>query len=414
MAELPLNQIIQGDALDVAKSLPDASVDCCLSSPPYFLLRNYGVEGQWGSEATIDEYLAHLWALYAEVFRALKPTGTCFVNLGDTYMNDPGGQNGGANNTPDYGAGRISAKIVEANRQAGRQDRRGVAPVPKKSLMLIPERFAIGMVERGWICRNKLAWWKPNAMPSSATDRFAATWEHVWFFTKRERYWSDLDAVRVPTAGALERPQYRRALELAEAGGLTQEHLAAIRASGITDAGKARETQTGTDKNSERVRELAAQAKAVLGGYWREFLGPVALQMKRSTKAPTLEEMGGNHGRSGPDGNGMRMATVYHNPLGRNPGDLWQIPTQPLPEAHFAVWPEELARRIIRFGCPPDGVAWDPFVGSGTTALVALHEGRNFVGSELSPDYIAIAEKRIARETGWAKRQPLPLEETVA
>lgn len=195
-------RVEQGDALTVTASLDDASLDLCLSSPPYFNLRDYAVPEQWGRETNVDHYLERLWSLYDVVRAKIKPSGVCFVNLGDTYQNDPGGQNGGANNTLDYGARRISEKIVEANRQSGRQDRRGMSTVPRKSLMMVPERFALGMVERGWVLRNRIAWHKPNAMPSSVRDRFACTWEYVWFFSKRERYWSDLDAVRVPHSSA--------------------------------------------------------------------------------------------------------------------------------------------------------------------------------------------------------------------
>lgn len=419
MADLPLNRIIQGDALGVARSLPDASVDCCLSSPPYFLLRNYGVDGQWGSEATIDDYLAHLWALYAEVFRVLKPTGTCFVNLGDTYQNDPGGQNGGDGTTLDYGRVRVSAKVMRANKDAGRQDRRGVSGVRRKSLMLMPERFAIGMVERGWILRNRICWTKPNAMPSSVRDRFACTWEYVWFFSKSERYWSDLDAVRVPHSSATIQRIMQATVHQQE-GGQKQAAFAAA-------------TTVATRKPADVVKSLAAKygnapdQRGRLDGveagkpFCDRYFGQMAEKVDWRAVAQRNAERGLARPEGSRAGEGFEHVKTTRiggdipdeearHPLGRNPGDTWVIPTQPAPFAHFAVWPEELARRIVRFGCPPDGVAWDPFAGSGTTALVALQEGRSFIASECNPDYIAIAEKRIARETGWAKRQPLPLE----
>jgi DNA modification methylase len=319
VSALPLNTITQSDALDFARSLPDASVDCALTSPPYYLLRNYGVDGQWGSEATLDQYLGRLWALFDEVRRVLKPSGTCFVNLSDTYQNDPGG-----------GSGSMKTGNAEAVRLVGRQKRAEV--VRRKSLMLVPERFALGMVERDWVLRNKNVWVKPNAMPSPVLDRFTNAWEYVYFFTKAETYWSNLDAVRQPH----------------------------------------------TSDDDPRNREDYAP--------------------KRQRNIGARE-----------DGFTRAAGALTWHPLGRNPGDVWTIPTQPLPEAHFAVWPEALARRIIRFACPPDGVVYDPFTGSGTSMVVALQENRNFIGSELNPDYIAIEEKRIARETGWAKRLPLGL-----
>lgn len=412
MAGLPLNQIVQGDALEVAKSLPDASVDCCLTSPPYYLLRNYGVEGQWGSEATLDAYLAHLWALYAEVFRVLKPTGTCFVNLGDTYMNDPGGQNGGDGTTLDYGRIRVSAKVMRANKDAGRQDRRGVSGVRRKSLMLMPERFAIGMIDRGWILRNRICWTKPNAMPSSVRDRFACTWEYVWFFSKAERYWSDLDAVRVPHSSATIRRVMQATVHQQE-GGQKQAAFAEAstgRACASADVVKALAAKYGNTPDQRGRLDSVDAGKPFCDRYF----GEMAERLARVPKEITFRRDGSKHGQpvvpGKPATHREDRADTTYSPLGRNPGDTWVIPTQPAPFAHFAVWPEELARRIVRFGCPPDGVAWDPFAGSGTTCLVALQEGRSFVASECNPDYIAIAEKRIARETGWAKRQPLPLE----
>lgn len=461
---LPLNQIVNEDALAFAKRLPDASVDCFLSSPAYYLLRNYQVDGQWGSEPTLDAYLANLWALFDEVYRVLKPTGTCFVNLGDTYMNDPGGQNGGAKNTLDYGKGngRISAKIVEANRQAGRQQRAGVSDVRRKSLMLIPERFALGMVARGWILRNRICWTKPNAMPSSVRDRFACTWEYVFFFTKSERYWSDLNAVRVPHSSAT----IRRVMQASvheQAGGEKQALFAensVVTTRKPADIVKSLAAKYGNEPHRRGGLDGVEQGKPFCDRYF----GSIGRTFVGNGQGVDERKALGTGGVAGAD---VR---------GRNPGDTWDIPTQPAPYAHFAVWPEDLARRIIRFGCParvcaicgqpwvqpttrtprvkdgydrekghakvpgappqqsgwfwepPDvaagewearctcgtdhthpGICWDAFMGSGTTALVALQEGRAFLGSELNPEYIAIAEKRIGKKTQWATRLGLPL-----
>lgn len=167
---LPINQIICGDALDVLKTLPDDYINCCISSPPYWALRDYGVDGQLGLEKTFEEYLDKLLAIYDEVKRVLRKDGTCFVNLGDTY----GGCNSRASNGGRAGFGTEREGVFS----------RGY----DKCLLMIPERFAIGMIERGWILRNKIIWHKPNPMPSSAGDRFTVDFEPVFFFTKNKHY----------------------------------------------------------------------------------------------------------------------------------------------------------------------------------------------------------------------------------
>ena len=158
---LPINKIIQGDALEVLKILPDESVDCMITSPPYWALRDYGVEGQLGLEPTFQEYISKLCGVFDEVKRVLKKEGTCWVNLGDTY--------GGT------GAGQY-----------------------KKCLLQIPSRFTIAMTERGWILRNTIIWHKKNAMPSSVLDRFSNKYEQVFFFVKNRKYYFDVDSIRIP------------------------------------------------------------------------------------------------------------------------------------------------------------------------------------------------------------------------
>jgi len=150
-------------------------VNCCISSPPFWALRDYGVDGQLGLEPTFEEYLAKLCAIYDEVKRVLRKDGTCFVNLGDTYSS--GNYEGSVHESPGVGAKQsLDYKYV----------RNDIKP---KSLCLIPERFVIEMVNRGWICRNKVIWHKPNPMPSSAKDRFTVDYEPVFFFVKSKKYW---------------------------------------------------------------------------------------------------------------------------------------------------------------------------------------------------------------------------------
>jgi site-specific DNA-methyltransferase (adenine-specific) len=168
--------IIQGDALEQLKKLSDESVDCVVTSPPYWALRDYGVEGQLGLEPTFQEYINKLCDIFDEVKRVLKKEGTCWVNMGDTY----GGTGSGQKDTGKHGYTPEAMATTKNKPQSKLQG---------KSLIQIPSRFAIEMTNRGWILRNEIIWHKPNCMPSSAKDRFTVDFEKVFFFVKNKKYW---------------------------------------------------------------------------------------------------------------------------------------------------------------------------------------------------------------------------------
>lgn len=168
-----LNKIIQGDCLEVLRPLPNESVNCIITSPPYWALRDYGVAGQLGIESTYEEYINKLCNIFDEVKRVLKDDGTCWVNLGDTYG---GTGDKGLSTDPKYERGR--------NGQSKALNRRYTL----KSLLQIPARFAIEMANRGWILRNEIIWHKPNQMPQSVADRFTVDFEKIFFFTKKKDY----------------------------------------------------------------------------------------------------------------------------------------------------------------------------------------------------------------------------------
>jgi DNA modification methylase len=324
VSTLPLNTITHSDALEFARSLPDACVDLVVTSPPYALgLRNYGVDGQWGSEATPEEYVEKMTGLFREVRRCLKASGVLMLNLGDTYWNNPGG-----------GSGTMTTGNAEAVRAAGRQQRIKPHPVLKpKDLVGIPWRVAFALQADGWYLRGDYIWHKPNGLPEPVTDRCTKAHEYLFHLTRGGDYYWDVDAIR--------------------------------------------EKQT-----DEWLRRTNG----------RTVLRPVARFGGAEEKAEITSKVYAAH------------------PLGSNKRSVWTVGTEATPDAHFATYPQDLIRPAIRAGCPPGGLVYDPFMGSGTTAIVALQENRNFIGSELNPEYIAIAEKRIARETGWAKRAALPLE----
>ena len=194
---LPVNQIIVGSALEVLGTFPAGLINCCISSPPYWSLRDYGIDGQLGLEPTFEEYIDKLCTVYDEVFRVLRKDGTCWVNLGDTYSSTPAGN-----------------KIYETQETTHCSDGslKVFCPKPQcniatKSLCLIPQRFAIEMVNRGWILRNVLIWHKPNPMPSSAKDRFTVDFEYVFFFVKSKRYWFEPQYEPFLTESNAERPR---------------------------------------------------------------------------------------------------------------------------------------------------------------------------------------------------------------
>ena len=179
-------KIHTGDALKILQGMPDESIDCVITSPPYYALRDYGTEGQIGLEPTHWDYLVHLSMIFDECKRVLKKTGTCWVNLGDTYGGSGNGY-GDKKSDPKFGAGR-SRTIKPTNTRnagAGSVSRHNEG----KSLLQIPARFAIQMTDRGWILRNKLIWHKPNAMPQSVKDRFTVDYEELLFFTKSKKYY---------------------------------------------------------------------------------------------------------------------------------------------------------------------------------------------------------------------------------
>lgn len=168
-------KIINGECLDELKKMQDNSIDCVVTSPPYWALRDYGVEKQIGNEKTFEEYISNLCDIFDEVMRVLKKDGTCFVNIADTYS---GTGNKKEHKDPKNKEGR-NGQYIALNSKTS---------VKKKSLCCIPDRFKIEMINRGWICRNEIIWHKPNAMPSSVKDRFTVDYEKIFFFVKSNKY----------------------------------------------------------------------------------------------------------------------------------------------------------------------------------------------------------------------------------
>jgi DNA modification methylase len=344
-------RIINADVFAGLAHLENESVNCCVTSPPYFGLRDYGVPGQIGLEPTPEAFIEKMVAVFDEVKRVLRKDGTLWLNIGDSYCNTDKwggggeGKNGKQTLAPD---GSVPSWAVRRRREK----MPGIKP---KDLIGIPWMLAFALRADGWWLRQEIIWSKPNPMPESVRDRCTKAHEHIFLLTKSERYHFDAAAIAEAGSGTQERPQQRRARELAAEHGLTDEHLEALRACGVSDAGKAKVTQSGYGKNTAEVQRLAAEAKTALGGYTREFL------------------MGET----------------------RNKRSVWTVSTTPYSDAHFATFPEEIPELCIKAGSRIGDTILDPFGGAGTTGLVADKLGRNAVLIELNPEYAAMAEKRI-------------------
>lgn len=343
---LPTGRVLVGDAAKRLAEVSTASLDTVLSSPPYFMLRDYQVPGQLGLEGSVEQWVDGLVPVLAHVARVLKPTGSLWLNLGDTYS---------------------------------RHHRHGACP---KSLVLGPERLLLHLLDEGWSLRNKIVWAKPNAAPASARDRFSCSWEGLYLLTRARHYYFDLDAVRVAHTTS---PRLRR-----------------------------------TDRSRR-------QSKPEIGK--PTWSGPLA---------------GDNSGLAR-----LQLSGRVGHVLGGNPGDVWNVPKANFRGAHFATFPEALIKRPLLAGCPErvcsacgapwwptrwagdaaiqacrfirglgrtalggvlrkscgcpgrawrPGVVCDPFLGAGTTALVAEALGRRWVGIELNSDFADLAEQRLAAQ----------------
>jgi site-specific DNA-methyltransferase (cytosine-N4-specific) len=283
-----------GDALDVAREMPSGSVDCIVTSPPYYGLRDYGTPGQYGLEASPADYVERLRVLFGELRRVLADDGTLWLNLGDSYARNPGK---GGSGTPN---GRNIAAM-------GYPGGAGL-PIGEKNLIGVPWRVAFALQDDRWILRNAIIWNKPNAMPESVTDRLSGRYEHVFLLVKQQRYWFDLDPIREP-------------------------------------------------HSSVAPKRFAGAGDWVKTTDW-------------------------NHNRSG---------YVGRDENGRNPSDVWTLPTRPFPQAHFATYPIALPQRCIQAGCKPGGTVLDPFHGSGTTGQAAQHCGRRYIGVDINAEYLELS-----------------------
>jgi len=355
-----INKIHIGHTLDLLKQLQDECVNCVITSPPYWGLRDYGLppliwdgdgecehewqdhvrkplggcgskhanvgankndianlrghdtvtkfciycgawKGQLGHEPDYKNYIQHLYLIFAEIKRVLRNDGTLWVNIGDSYGGWQGKHHGWNDNKQSVGE-RGVAQHDKSNTKA-------------KSLCQIPERFSLMMTdELGFIKRNTIIWRKPNSMPTSAKDRFTIDFEYIYFYVKNRKYW------------------FKQQLE---------PHIWA-------------------DKDKRSIIPSPPKSGKILSGKYA-------------------------------------INSVKYGKDGRNKRCVWDIPTQPSPEPHFAIFPDKLVEPMIKAGCPEQGIVLDPFCGTGTTCAMAKYLNRNYIGFELNTKYVELAENKITK-----------------
>lgn len=372
-----------GDVFEQLAMLPADSVDCCVTSPPYWGLRDYGVAGQIGLEPTLGEHLDVMVRVFEAVRRVLKPEGTLWINYGDCYATKPNGRSAvdtkaAGNDDRTFRDKPFSTVGPIYARESGR-DRRGTcstlngAPPPDtpgrimaggtlkpKDLCMIPNRLAIALQDAGWWVRSEIVWGKPNPMPdSSGRYRPSTSHEKIWLLTKSAKSHYDALAVRMPASSPSDAYKMPDGWDTG-AGGHGSVH------------------RSGREKGAPAEKKWRASADAP------RHAGHIC-----HTK---LDET--------PRGEGRFLRNYEPDLSAIVPPSVWGIATAAFSEAHFATFPPALVAPCLLAGCPAGGTVLDPFGGAGTTGLVADRMQRDAILIELNPEYAALARRRIDADRG--------------
>lgn len=399
------NTFLHGHALEILKTFPDGCIDMVFTSPPYWGLRVYdcepviwddpgGCEHRWGEspmphdirwrggpssevgnhrnpdvlkgnvtsqfckkacgawkgnlglEPTPELYIQHLIQIFDEVKRVLKKEATCWVNMGDTYSGNGGGTSDYRDDINKSIQGKGESKECYPAKSVAQQ----IKTIPAKSLCQIPFRFAIAMTDRGWILRNRIVWHKPNCIPASVKDRFTVDFEEIFFFTKSRKYY------------------FEQQFEPAQLVSIERLQRAV--------------------SNKHKYNCAVVPGQSMQGIHKpRPYKGADGVGRKQNCAISTNLFSGNDY-----------LVAPFDMEKGRNKRCVWRVSTKSFSDAHFATFPPEIVETPIKAGSPPGGVVLDPFVGSGTTALVALGLGRKFIGIDISEKYYKMAQGRIERE----------------
>ena len=339
-------KILEGNVLETLKDLPDCSVQCVVTSPPYYGLRDYGMEGQIGLEATPEAYVETMVKVFREVRRVLKDDGTLWLNLGDSYAGSWGNY-GGQNRGNGKQRKIVNGSQVEQKAYEGKEHWKpptannlgnGIKP---KDLIGIPWMVAFALRADGWYLRQDIIWNKPNPMPESMTDRCTKSHEYIFLLSKSKVYYFDQEAIKEPAA---------------------VESLERLR------------------------RDVSDHHKNVNGapGQTPHSMNKPRLNVKR----------GGFDGKT----NAMPGREAFRQFVEmRNKRSVWTVTTKPYKEAHFAVYPPDLIEPCILAGSREGDTVLDPFNGSGTTGEVSIRHNRFYIGCELNPDYVRLTKKRLSK-----------------
>lgn len=334
-------RIYQGDCLEHMEWMADETVQCCITSPPYFRLRDYGVEGQIGLEETPEEYVRKMVEVFREVRRILRPDGTLWLNLGDSYAGS--GKGGGESfegERRNWNA--VAVGSLSVDRMGSRHC--SYAGLKPKDLIGIPWRVAFALQADGWYLRQDIIWRKPNPMPESVTDRCTKSHEYIFLMSKSPKYYYDHEAIKEPAVGQ-------------------NEHD--LTGPGYKAPGQS--AQTGSRSKRDSFKRIDSKRAQVIPG---QSVGTHREDREESTYDTTT----------------------------RNRRSVWDVATRPYKGAHFATYPPKLIEPCVLAGSRRGDVVFDPFGGSGTTAAVALRHGRRAITCELNPEYVELIKQRTGRE----------------
>lgn len=359
---LPGLTVLCGDALACLQDLADESIDCVVTSPPYWGLRDYGHEEQIGLEVAFPEFLEKLVRVFAEVKRVLKPSGTCWVNMGDCYTG-----NGGQFAKESF-LGHRPKPEAKGSRLV-----KSIDGLPAKSMIGQPWRLAFALQDQGWILRSEIIWHKPAVMPESVGDRPTKAHEQIFLLAKSPRYWYDAEAIREPAQG--------RGAPIAGWDTGPGNHCSVA-------------FNTPDRREKQGMRAFNRLRQEAPGRDQDKMIEPVKRSKRDSFKRDGSKREqaipGQAKGTHRPDRKEAEWDTST-----RNARSVWTVATRGYPGAHFATFPIEIPNRCILAGCPEGGTVLDPFAGSGTTLEAALRLGRRAIGIELNPDYIPLIEERL-------------------
>lgn len=330
---MPELKILVGDWVERLRELPDESVQCCVTSPPYFGLRDYGIAGQLGLEKTVEEYVSKLVAGFQELRRVIKDDGTLWLNLGDSYAS--GNKSEASNSHPSRKQKGMPPSPVYQTRARAHN-------LKPKDLIGIPWRVAFALQADGWYLRSDIIWHKPNPMPESVTDRPTKSHDYIFLLTKSANYFYDAESIKESCS------------------------------------------ESTHARISQDLMNQVGSHRANGGG---KTNGPMKAVIAGSTRK--LAEAG-----SGIKNNRSFESSVVMPVTSRNKRTVWTVGTEPYSEAHFATFPPALIRPCILAGSRVGDTVLDPFLGAGTTGLVSLELGRSCIGIELNPQYAQLAEAR--------------------